>query len=87
MSMTLSQYRDRLRFRSHHRGMLEMDLLLGGFADRHVGAMDAAALDAYEALLVEQDQDVYDWYLGRSVPPADKLTPVLQLFLAYKIHA
>lgn len=85
--MTLSQQRDRLRFRSHHRGMLEMDLLLGGFANRYVEGMDATALDAYEALLMEQDQDVYDWYLGRSAPPIDKLTQVLQLFLAYKIHA
>lgn len=85
--MTDQTRRDRLRFRSHHRGMLEMDLLMGAFADRYVGGMDAAALDAFEVLLVEQDQDIYDWYLGRAVPPEDKLTPVLQLFLAYKIHA
>ena len=83
--MTEQARRERLRYRSHHRGMLEMDLLLGGFADRHVAAMDGPALDDYEALLVEQDQDIYDWYLGRTAPPVDRISAVLRLFLAYKI--
>ncbi len=32
----LHRRRERLRYRSHHRGTKEMDLLLGSFADRHI---------------------------------------------------
>lgn len=63
--------RKRLIFRSWHRGTKEMDLLMGSFADMHLPALTEAEVDAYEALLLEQDPDVYDWILGRAeVPPA-----------------
>ena len=47
MSESLEVRRKRLRFRSWHRGMKEADLLLGGFADGHLGAMDQAELDLF----------------------------------------
>ncbi|MDX1402095.1 MAG: succinate dehydrogenase assembly factor 2, partial [Kiloniellales bacterium] len=43
--------RKRLRFRSNHRGIKELDLIIGRFADRYLNSFDAAALDAYEKLL------------------------------------
>lgn len=85
MTMSLSQRRDRLRFRSHHRGTKEMDLLLGSFAAKHLHSFGVTELAEYEALLTEQDQDLYDWLAGRSAPPPEKLTPVLTLFLQHKL--
>lgn len=55
----------RLTMRSWRRGTREMDLILGPFADASLAAMDAAALDAYEALLDENDQDLYPWVTAR----------------------
>lgn len=55
----------RLRMRSWRRGTREMDLILGPFADANLGRLDAAALDAYEALLEENDQDLYPWITAR----------------------
>ena len=54
----------RLRMRSWRRGMREMDLLLGPFADGELVGLEPAALDAYEALLSENDQDLYPWMRG-----------------------
>lgn len=54
----------RLRMRSWRRGMREMDLLLGPFADTELTRLGPVELDAYEALLAENDQDLYRWVLA-----------------------
>ncbi|AHM05545.1 YgfY [Roseibacterium elongatum DSM 19469] len=66
----------RLRMRAWHRGIKEMDLILGGWADRHLADADAATLDAFEAVLAEADQDLYAWVSGQANPPAT-LAPML----------
>ena len=67
----------RLRMRSWRRGTKEMDLVLGGFADRALDGLDPAALDLYEALLSENDHDLYAWVSGRETPPAP-LAPMIE---------
>ncbi|WP_085878968.1 succinate dehydrogenase assembly factor 2 [Roseisalinus antarcticus] len=47
--------------RSMRRGIKEMDLILVRFCDAELEAMDPAALDAYERLLEENDQQIYAW--------------------------
>ncbi|MBU6206306.1 MAG: succinate dehydrogenase assembly factor 2 [Alphaproteobacteria bacterium] len=54
----------RLRFRAHHRGTKEADLLLGGFFEAHHDRWDAAAIALFEALLEEQDADILGWAMG-----------------------
>ncbi len=62
--------RRRLRFRAWHRGMKEVDLILGSFADRHVATLTADELADFEALLEAPDQDIYAWIAGeKPVPP------------------
>ena len=61
--------RKRLRFRAWHRGMREVDLLLGRFADAHLAGLDAAELSAFEALLEVPDQDVLAWLTGTGGVP------------------
>ena len=46
----LDERRRRLLFRSWHRGIREMDLVLGRFADAHIASLSEAELDEYEAL-------------------------------------
>ena len=58
----------RLRIRSWRRGTKEMDLLLGGFADGALADLDTSALDAYERLLEENDQELYLWVSGAKDP-------------------
>lgn len=59
----------RIRMRAWHRGTKEMDLILGRFADARLDAMDDAALDALEALMGENDQDLYQWVTGQVPAP------------------
>jgi antitoxin CptB len=60
-----------LRMRSWRRGMKEMDLILGPYADAHLDSLSAQELDAYDALLAENDQDLYLWVTGARTPPAE----------------
>jgi len=60
---------NKIRFRAWRRGFREADLILGPFADRHLEGMDGAELDAFEALLAEQDHDLYGWITGQPAPP------------------
>jgi antitoxin CptB len=66
----------RLRMRSWHRGIKEMDLILGRWADAHLAEADDATLEAYEAVLAEADQDLYAWVSGQADPPPS-LAPML----------
>jgi antitoxin CptB len=69
--------RKRLTLRAWRRGFREMDLILGSFADSRAAAMSEAELVAFEALLEEPDQEVYDWILGRAPAPAIHESPLL----------
>lgn len=55
----------RLRMRSWRRGIKEMDLILGTFADERLAGLESGALDTYEALLAENDHDLYQWVTAR----------------------
>ena len=60
----------RLKIRAWRRGTKEMDLILGTFADQRLNGLDAADLDALEALMAENDTDLYPWFTGQAeVPP------------------
>ena len=58
-------------------------LLLGAFADAHLAGLTPGELSALEALLEEQDQDIYDWYLGKSPVPPEHDTPLFALLKAF----
>ena len=66
----------RLHMRSMRRGTKEMDILLMRYAEVRLAGMDAATLDAYEALLSENDQDLYQWISGQKPAPAP-LAPMI----------
>lgn len=64
----------RARMRAWRRGMREMDLILGGFMDRHGATLDDARFDAFEQLLARRDQDLYAWISGRDTSFKDHAT-------------
>jgi len=75
--------RRRLRHRSHHRGTKELDILLGAFADAHLGAMDDGALRCYERVLTVEDPVMLDWLFGRAQPPDEAMNDVLVMLLDF----
>ena len=77
----LDARRRRLLFRSWHRGIREVDLVLGRFADRELGGLSDAELDDYEKLLDVPTPDLLAWVMNeRPVPPEDE-TPLLRRML------
>lgn len=84
-SMDLSDQKKKLIFRSWHRGTREMDLIMGTFAQAHVPSFTDAELAAYEDVLLENDPDVYDWYIGAKPVPANRMNSVLEKLLAFKV--
>ena len=59
----------RMKMRSMRRGIKEMDIILERYADENLAGMDAETLDLYDALLHENDQDLYQWVTGQVAPP------------------
>ena len=59
----------RMAMRSWRRGTKEMDMILGPWADSRLAGLDAARLELYEALLVENDADLLNWVLRKAAPP------------------
>lgn len=66
----------RLRLRAWHRGIKEMDLILGGWADRNLDDATDADLDAFEAVMAEADHDLYQWISGQAEAP-DELSEMV----------
>lgn len=64
-----------------------MDMLLGNFADAHVPAFSDVDLKLYEDVLNIPDVDLYDWYTGKTQPPANMNNGILEQFLTYQIKA
>ena len=87
MTETPDIRRKRLLFRSWHRGTKETDLLVGSFAERHLAAFSDAQLDRYEALLDNDDGDLFDWITGRSLPPPECDGEILHLLRAFQYTA
>ena len=60
----------RLRMRSMRRGIREMDIILVAYAEQRLDALSEDELDTYDAMLEENDQELYAWVIGRVEPPA-----------------
>lgn len=79
----LDARRRRILFRSHHRGMLEMDLIMGRFIDAEIANLTETELDDVEALMDAPDPDVYSWATGEAEPPERYDTPVFRKIVAF----
>ncbi|AMN55920.1 succinate dehydrogenase assembly factor 2 [Roseibium algicola] len=75
--------RKKILFRCWHRGMKEMDLLLGGFADAKIDSLTEEELLELEHLLTAHDQDLYAWMTGRKPLPQEWDGPLYRRIIAY----
>ena len=67
----LDTRRRKLLFRSWHRGMREMDLIMGGFADAKVAQLSEGELGELERLIDVPDGDLLAWITGQAAVPPD----------------
>lgn len=78
-SGALDERRRRILFRAWRRGLREMDLVLGRYADANLLAMSESELDAFERLLDVPDPQLLAWITGAEPPPDFDATLVARL--------
>ena len=81
---TLENRRKRLKFRAWHRGTRELDLLLGSFADANLMTFTENQLDQFEAIIENNDPDLYNWISGQEEAPEAEKSDVLTLPLQHR---
>lgn len=81
-SSDLDMRRRRALMRSWRRGMREMDLVLGEFADAEIDRLSDAELDEYEALLDTADTELLKWVTGEKPVPQAYDTDLFRRLLA-----
>lgn len=75
----------RLKMRSMRRGIKEMDLILTRFADDVIAGMTDADLTLYDALLSENDHDLYQWVSGQQGAP-DRYADLIARITAHQMQ-
>ena len=75
-SAGLDPRRRRILFRARRRGLREMDLALGAFADAHLVALSEAELDEVEQWLDLPDPEIFSWLTGEAPLPTRFATPL-----------
>ncbi|EFG36278.1 hypothetical protein BAZG_02599 [Brucella sp. NVSL 07-0026] len=76
--------RRKLLFRAWHRGMREMDLILGQYADKYIVSFNDDQLNEFEHILEVLDRDLLKWVTGESPIPAEYDTPLFRDIVAFR---
>lgn len=83
---TIENKRRRLIFRSDHRGTKEMDVIMGRFARAHVPGFNEEELAQFDALLCNNDPDLYNWITQKEAAPDDIASMgVFQKLLSFEV--
>lgn len=72
----MSRDRDRMYW-GCRRGLLELDLLLRRFLDKHFDALNAQQREAFKELLAYDDNDLLDMVMERAEPVNTQINEVL----------
>ena len=70
--------RRKLLFRAWHRGLREVDLILGRFADGNVETLNEAELSEFEGLMDVPDGELLAWLTGETDVPASHDGPLFR---------
>ncbi|MCU4180046.1 succinate dehydrogenase assembly factor 2 [Bosea sp. BH3] len=85
-SADLDPRRCKILFRAWHRGMREMDLIMGRFADDAIAGFSEAELDEFERLIEVLDRDLLSWVTGEAAVPENYDTELYRRLKAFHRH-
>ena len=77
----------RLVYRANHRGIKEMDIILGRFANAGLHKLENGLLDQFENLLGEHDRDLLVWFTGEAPFPDDKNREIFKMIEHFTMKA
>jgi antitoxin CptB len=83
-SADLDPRRRKILFRAWHRGLREMDLVFGQFADNELADLPDSDLDELETIMAEEDNDLVKWILGERPVPQHLQTPLFARIASYR---
>lgn len=69
----------KLIYSANHRGMKEMDVLLGVFSHSYVPQASSSAIQIFSRLLEEQDAHILDWCMGKQAVPSHYKSLVIEI--------
>ena len=70
---------DRVRWQCR-RGLLELDLVLAKFLERHLENLSPGKLAVFKRLLDYPDTDLWDLLNGKVLPPDAESAQIIKLF-------
>lgn len=76
--------RRKILYRAWHRGIREMDLIMGRFAESCIDALTQAEMDEIERLMTIPDQQIYAWISGSEPVPAEHDTALFRRLRAFR---
>jgi antitoxin CptB len=76
--------RRRALFRAQRRGIKELDLVFGAFAEAHLPVLDETSLARFEAFLDVPEWRMFGWIMGHEDVPDVYDNDVLALLRAYR---
>lgn len=77
----------RIRYRSWHRGCKETDIILGNFCDHYIESLNEQELDNFEALLDEDDAEIWSWLTHKTLSPKSEYEPLLERLRHFREYA
>ncbi|WP_019223551.1 succinate dehydrogenase assembly factor 2 [Bartonella rattaustraliani] len=77
--------RRRLVFRAWHRGIREMDIILGQYVDAHIVGMSDKMISELEYVMSFDDRDLLTWVTGEILPPSEIDGPLFRDIVNYHI--
>ncbi|KQT83492.1 succinate dehydrogenase assembly factor 2 [Aurantimonas sp. Leaf443] len=82
-SADLDIRRRKALYHSWHRGIREMDLVLGRFADAEIGTLTEDELSEFERLMDVPDPDLFKWMTGSLAVPDNYDTALFRRVQAF----
>ena len=76
--------RRQIVYRANHRGIKEMDILLGEFATLRLAELSNGELESFEAMLEETDRDLLSWFTGEHPVPGHLDSELIETILAFR---
>ena len=75
-NIQLDDQRKKILWRATHRGMKEMDLMLGEYASNHLATMTDEEVAEFTKILQTSDAYLHDWITEKTPTPPEFQTPL-----------
>lgn len=69
----------RLKYRANHRGIKEMDIVIGRFANEKLDSLSDENIDLFEKLMAEHDRDLIIWFTGEQEFPDEATKSMFEM--------